>query len=159
EETTATRIGEKLAQPINRLVPPSAAESRKLQKKLMHAGYFSSRSPMIYRALQLATLVGFPLIVTLVFMVWGYPLSEAYSWVIGAVGAGYLLPRIILDNKIKGRQLRLQWGLADALDLLVISIEAGLGLNAAMVRVSEELKGVHPDICKEFEMVNLQLLV
>jgi len=49
--------------------------------------------------------------------------------------------------------------MAGALDLLVVSVEAGLGVNSAMVRVAEELKDVHPDISEEFEMVNLEIRV
>jgi tight adherence protein C len=60
---------------------------------------------------------------------------------------------------IKARQQRVRWGLADALDLMVVSIEAGLGLNAAMLRVSEEMKDVHRDISVEFELANLEIRV
>jgi len=60
---------------------------------------------------------------------------------------------------IRSRQQRIRWGLADALDLMVISVEAGLGLNAAMMKVSSELKEVHPDICDEFELANLEIRV
>jgi tight adherence protein C len=60
---------------------------------------------------------------------------------------------------ISSRQLRVRWGLADALDLMVVSIEAGLGLNAAMLRISEELSDVHPDISEEFELANLEIRV
>jgi tight adherence protein C len=49
--------------------------------------------------------------------------------------------------------------LADALDLMVITMEAGLGLNAAMLKVCDELRTVHPDICKEFELANLEIRV
>ncbi|MBA3805210.1 MAG: type II secretion system F family protein [Acidobacteria bacterium] len=69
------------------------------------------------------------------------------------------MPRYILGRMIRGRQQRVRWGLADALDLMVVSIEAGLGLNAAMLRISEELKDVHPDISEEFEMANLEIRV
>lgn len=60
---------------------------------------------------------------------------------------------------IRSRQLQIRWGLADALDLMVISIEAGLGLNAAMLRVASELKEVHPDVSEEFELANLEIRV
>src|SRR5205085_7915723 len=50
-------------------------------------------------------------------------------------------------------------GLADALDLMVVSIEAGLGLNAALVRVGEELKEVHPEVCEELAMTNMEIRV
>jgi tight adherence protein C len=87
------------------------------------------------------------------------PLDEALLPVLFAFGAGFLLPRFILNRLIASRQLRITWGLADALDLMVITMEAGLGLNAAMLRVCEELKTVHPDISKEFELANLEIRV
>jgi tight adherence protein C len=76
-----------------------------------------------------------------------------------ALGAGFVLPRFILNRMMASRKLRITWGLADALDLMVITMEAGLGLNAAMLRVCEELRPVHPDISKEFELANLEIRV
>jgi tight adherence protein C len=64
-----------------------------------------------------------------------------------------------LNRLIRVRQQRLRWGLADALDLMVVSIEAGLGLNAAMLRISDEMKTVHPDISTEFSLANLEIRV
>jgi tight adherence protein C len=89
----------------------------------------------------------------------GRPLNSALSWIAVAFAVGAYLPRFILKRMIAGRQLRLRWGLADALDLMVVSIEAGLGLNAALVRVGDELKVVHPDISEEFELTNLEIRV
>src|ERR1044071_2930243 len=92
-----------------------------------------------------------------VFMAW--PLKSSLVLLMAALLLGFFLPRFVLDQMIKGRKLRLRWGLADALDLLVVSIEAGLGLNAAMLRVSDELKDVHKDISEEFELANLEIKV
>ena len=63
DESQATDIAQRLAQPLNKLLPPSAIEARKLQKQLMHAGYRSSEAPIIYRGIQLASMAGFPLAV------------------------------------------------------------------------------------------------
>src|SRR5215216_4846526 len=63
DDNPATEIAQRLAQPLNKLLPPSATEARKLQKQLMHAGFRSAESPIIYRAIQLASMAGFPLIV------------------------------------------------------------------------------------------------
>lgn len=159
EDNPVAAIVERVAEPLNRLVPPSAAEARKIQLQLMQAGYRSHDAPKIYRSIQLVTLFAFPIIVA--FYCWwvARPLSSATSIILFAFVAGFFLPRFILKRLIKSRQQRLRWGLADALDLMVISIEAGLGLNSAMVRVSDELKSVHPDISKEFELVNLEIRV
>src|SRR5262245_57231992 len=154
-ESIATRI----AEPINRLVPPSAANAKKLQKQLMQAGYRSPSAPSVYRATQLLLMLALPAGIFLLWTILARPIDEAILPALAAFGAGFLLPRFILARLIASRKLRITWGLADALDLMVITMEAGLGLNAAMLRVCDELKSVHPDISKEFELANLEIRV
>ncbi|MEN3326454.1 MAG: tight adherence protein, partial [Acidobacteriota bacterium] len=72
---------------------------------------------------------------------------------------GFFLPPFFLKRSISNRQRELRWGLADALDLMVVSVEAGLGLNAAMMKVSSELKDVHMAVASEFELANLEIRV
>ena len=159
EERPVTEIAERIAAPLNRLLPPSAAEAKKLQKLLMHAGFRGHNAPVIYRAIQLGSLVLFPGAVAITFAFLAWPLKSALTWFLVAFILGFFLPRFVLDQMIKGRKQRVRWGLADALDLMVVSVEAGLGLNAAMLRVSDELKDVHPDISEEFELANLEIKV
>lgn len=159
EETPASALAERVAKPLHRLVPPSAAEAHKLQKQLMQAGYRAPSAPVIYRAVQLIALVALPGSVALVCALLARPLNSALLWILIAFVFGFGLPRYILKRMIRNRQQRVRWGLADALDLMVVSVEAGLGLNAAMVRVGEELMDVHPDICTEFELTNLEIRV
>ena len=159
EERPVTELAERIATPLNRLLPPSAAEVKQLQKLLMHAGFRGARAPIIYRAIQLASLALFPAIVALVFTILAWPFKSTFVWFLVAFIMGFFLPRFVLDQMIKGRKQRVRWGLADALDLMVVSIEAGLGLNAAMLRVSDELKDVHRDISEEFELANLEIKV
>ncbi|HEX8891237.1 MAG TPA: type II secretion system F family protein [Pyrinomonadaceae bacterium] len=159
EERPVTDIAERIAAPLNRLLPPSAAEAKKLQKLLMSAGFRGHNAPVIYRAIQLGSLVLFPGVVAITFAFLAWPLKSALIWFLAAFILGFFLPRFVLDQMIKGRKQRVRWGLADALDLMVVSIEAGLGLNAAMLRVSDELKDVHHDISEEFELANLEIKV
>ncbi|MFN7927512.1 MAG: type II secretion system F family protein [Blastocatellia bacterium] len=156
-EPDLTRLAQQMAQPIQRLAPPSAEEAKRLQKKLMHAGYLNPNAVIIYRGLQFFLLLGFPLVTIFILVAWGRAVSDSYSWLLGALLLGYVIPRQMLDNKIKNRQQRLRWGLTDALDLLVISVEAGLSLNPALVRVGQELKNAHPDISQEFDLVNVEI--
>ena len=159
EDSSVKKLAERIAEPINRLVPASAKDAKKLQKQLMMAGFRSHHAPAIYRALLLLSMMLLPGIVLVVWMFMTRPLSTALLAMLFAFVAGVLLPRFILARLIAGRQLRITWGLADALDLMVVTMEAGLGLNAAMVKVCEELKEVHPDISKEFELANLEIRV
>jgi tight adherence protein C len=159
EERPASDLAERIAAPLNRLVPPSAAEARKLQKQLMHAGFRGHNAPLIYRGIQVASLAVIPGAVAVGCALLGRSLNSAVLLILFAFVMGFFLPRMILARMIRRRQLLLRWGLADALDLMVVSIEAGLGLNAAMLRVSDELKDVHRDISEEFELANLEIRV
>lgn len=156
-EPDLARLAEQMAKPIERLAPPSAEEAKRLQKKLMHAGYISPNAVLMYRALQMLFLISFPLVTLLVWVALGRAVNESYAWLLGALFLGYVIPRQGLDNMIQNRHQRLRWGLTDALDLLVISVEAGLSLNPALVRVGQELKDAHPDISREFELLNIEI--
>jgi len=159
EQRPATELAERLASPLTRLLPPSAAEAKKLQKQLMHAGFRSPSAAVIYRALQFVSMAGFPAAVAVGVAIAQRPIESALIWILFAFVIGFFLPRYILKRMIGSRQRLIRWGLADALDLMVISIEAGLGLNAAMLKVASELKEVHPDVSEEFELANLEIRV
>jgi len=114
---------------------------------------------MIFRAIHLATMLGLPGLVAVGCALLARPITSAFLWIMAAFVLGFFLPRYFLHRMIRARQLRVRWGLADALDLMVVCIEAGLGLNAAMLRVSDELKDVHRDVAEEFELANLEIRV
>jgi tight adherence protein C len=158
-DSAASELAQRLASPINKLLPASATEAKKLQKQLMHAGFRSAEAPIIYRAMQLASMAGFPLMVAVTCAILARPLAGAIVWIILGFCVGFFLPRFLLNKAISKRQRELRWGLADALDLMVVCVEAGLGLNAAMLKVSSELKDVHIDIATEFELANLEIRV
>jgi tight adherence protein C len=159
DEGSLAALAERMAAPISKLAPPSATEARKLQKKLMHAGYRSPNAPAVYRAIQLGVLFGYPALAFIVCVALARPFEQMLVSVLIAFVKGFFLPRFILNRMIRNRQQRVRWGLADALDLMVVSIEAGLGLNAALVRVGQEMRDVHPDISEEFELTNLEIRV
>jgi len=159
EPNPVTVLAERVAEPINRLVPPSAAEAARLRKQLMQAGFRGQNAPLTYRAMQLAMLL-WPAAVASGFVLMAHPLDATASLgILGAFILGFFLPRFLLKRIMKNRQLHIQWGLPDALDLMVICVEAGLGLNAAMMRVSEEMKEVHREVSEEFGLVNLEIRV
>jgi tight adherence protein C len=159
EANTMETLAERLAEPINRLVPPSAADVKKLHKQLMQAGYRLPSAPSVYRMTQLGLMILFPTALLGVWTMLGKPLNSAIIPSLLALGVGFILPRFVLSRLIASRKLRISWGLADALDLMVITMEAGLGLNAAMLKVCDELKPVHRDISEEFELANLEIRV
>ncbi|MGI9167286.1 MAG: type II secretion system F family protein [Pyrinomonadaceae bacterium] len=159
ENNPLTMMAERVAEPLNRMVPISATDALKLQKQLLQAGYRSTDAAMAFRAIQLTLVVAFPSLVTTICFILGRPLNNFFLW--GLIGAalGFYLPRYVLRKKTKSRQQRITWGLADAMDLMVVAVESGLGLNAALNRVGEELKTVHPDMHHELELLNLEIRV
>src|SRR3712207_4034270 len=77
EESQVGALAERMAAPLRKLAPPSATEAKKLQKQLMYAGHRSENAPIVFRALQLASLTGFPAVVALGCAVMGRPLQSA----------------------------------------------------------------------------------
>jgi tight adherence protein C len=159
DDRPAAELAQRIAEPLNKLLPPSATEAKKLRRQLMHAGFRSAEAPVIYRAIHLLSMAGLPLIVAGVCALTGRALNNAVVYIVIAFVAGFFLPRFFLNRMISKRQRLLRWGLADALDLMVVSVEAGLGLNAAMMKVASELKDVHPEVAIEFELANLEIRV
>jgi len=159
ENSPLSAMTMRVAEPLNRFVPISAIEAAKMQKQLLQAGYRSPDAAMAFRAIQLTLIVAIPsLMMTAAFLL-DRPLNSFLVWAGLGAAIGFYLPRFLLRSKITNRQQRITWGLADALDLMVVAVEAGLGLNAALNRVGAELKNVHPDMHYELELVNLEIRV
>jgi len=78
-------------------------------------------------------------------------------WGLLAVGVAYVAPRFALKRRISQRQQAIKLGLADALDLAVICVEAGLSIDQSLLRVATELRPVHPDLSDELQLMNLEL--
>ncbi len=159
ENNPVTTMAERFAEPLNRIVPISAVEAAKLQKQLLRAGYRSPDAAMAYRGIQITLIIAIPSLVMTACFILDRPVSSFAIWGMLGAALGFYLPRYVLHRKILGRQRRITWALADAMDLIVVAVEAGLGLNAALNRVGEELKGLHPDMHSEMELVNLEIRV
>ena len=159
DERPVAEIAQRLASPLNKLLPPSATEARKTQRLLMQAGYRSPEAPIIYRGIHVASMIVLPLLAVVVNSYLANSFSTMLMSVMFAFVMGFFLPPFFLKRSISKRQREVRWGLADALDLMVVSVEAGLGLNAAMLKVSSELKDVHPAVAMEFELANLEIRV
>jgi len=137
---------------MGNVAPRSAKEVGKLQQRLITAGYRNNEALVVFFGIRLAcALFGFAVMMSSVLTRPSLPFALAVS------GLGYLLPSMALGRLAKKRQHRIRLGLADALDLLVVSVEAGLGLDQAIQRVGEELTVAHPDLASELRMINLEL--
>lgn len=137
---------------IGRAVPKSPSEMGKLQLRLVHGGFRRHDAVAIFLGIRAgAALLCFALIATPVLVRPSIPLA------LGAAGLGYVLPAMVLARLARRRQHRIRLSVPDALDLMVISVEAGLGLDQAMQRVGDELAPVHPELSEDMRMINLEL--
>ena len=159
ENNPLTVMSERVAAPLNRIVPISAVEALKLQKQMLQAGYRSPEAATAFRAIQITLLVALPCLVTTVCFLLNVRAVNVVIFSLIAATFGFYLPRYFIRKKTVARQQRITWGLADAMDLMVVAVEAGLGLNAALNRVADELKTLHPDMHTEMELVNLEIRV
>jgi tight adherence protein C len=82
--------------------------------------------------------------------------ATAIMGALGGAGGGFMLPGELLKRRVRSRRKKIAKALPNALDLLTIAVEAGLGLDQAIVHVSVELNRPHPEISEEFSMVNLE---
>ncbi|HZI94589.1 MAG TPA: type II secretion system F family protein [Patescibacteria group bacterium] len=124
---------------------------------LLHAGYRSSSAVTTYLACRMAGALVLALVP--IYLTMRGAVKPNIGVLVMSISAlvGYLLPKMVVRMQMLKRQHRLRLSLPDALDLLVVCVEAGMGLNQAIVRVSEELRNTHPEIADEFRLVNLEI--
>jgi tight adherence protein C len=136
---------------------PAAAETRanRAQVMMLRAGYRSADAFLAIRGMKVILPVA---LVVFVLLSGIYQYNPAIIFLL-AIVLGFMLPEIWLLWRIQVRQRLLRLALPDALDLLVICVEVGLGLDQSLIRVSQELKIVHPELSDELQMVNFEMRV
>ena len=138
------RVGEK--------APRSPKELGALRLRLVQAGYRRDEALTVFFGIRVSfALVLFSVLSTSMVT------RPNMTLALGGLGFGYLLPGMVLARKAKARAHRIRLSLADMLDLLVVSVEAGLGLDQAISRVGSELAFAYPELSDELRLINLEL--
>jgi tight adherence protein C len=132
-------------------VPKSPKEMSRLQRRLARAGCHNASTAISFA---LSELVGAAAGLALPLALLGA--SRGLLFGIGGAIVGYLLPSLWLERRIRQRQKQIQNGLPDALDLLIVSLEAGLGIDHAILKSAEELEIAYPALAAELRMVNVE---
>jgi tight adherence protein C len=138
------RVGEK--------APRSPKELGALRLRLVQAGYRRDEALTIFFGIRIVFAL-------FLFLLFSTPLILKPNMLLalGGLALGYILPGMVLARLAKRRIHRIRLSLADALDLMVVSVEAGLGLDQALQRVGQELAFAYPDLSDELRLVNLEL--
>jgi len=138
------RLGEK--------APKSPRELGSLRLRLVQAGYRREEALTIFFGIRIAFALGlFALFASSILT------KPNLALALGGLGLGYILPGMVLARMAKRRAHRIRLSLADMLDLLVVSVEAGLGLDQAIQRVGAELAFAYPELSDELRLINLEL--
>jgi len=141
-----------VGQELLKRAPSVWAKNASIQEQLVHAGYDGPLAPSVYAVSRVAFVVLFPAI-ALLFLSGG---TFFRTFVIGvaAAFAGLMLPTYYLLRAVRKRRERIKRSIPDALDLLVVCVEAGISLDAALLRVSKDMVYVHPELSRELLIVN-----
>lgn len=138
------------------VMPTSDEEQTNLRLKLANAGYRHAQAQTVFMASKsilavLGLVIGLVAGVTLKFETVMLLGTAAF-----AAGTGLMLPDLWLSLATGGRKQKIRYGLPDTLDLLVVSVEAGLALDAALKRVGEEMASVHADLSEELRISTME---
>jgi tight adherence protein C len=149
-------LAEKLEKKLN--LRKDGPTIKQLQAKLIRAGIYTERAIPLFLGVKLGGLLVLPILV--LFILWGD--TSQYRLLMGIpiilCTLGYFFPNLILNRMISSRQRKIREALPDALDLLVVCVEAGQGLDAAIKRVADDLMESSPIISQELLLVNLEIM-
>jgi tight adherence protein C len=148
---TGSSIG-RVAEQFRHVLPKSQNEISATRARLNRAGYRNDAAVNILKGSKVLV----PLLLCIVALVTGWGKLNPFLVYLLALGIGFLGPDFWLDRRIKGRQSRIRRGLPDVLDMLVVCTEAGLSLDQATARTTEELSKAQPDLCDELGIVVLE---
>lgn len=137
------------------LAPQDDKKRSTVRRRLVQAGYYGRYSVTVFYAIRTGLALVLPVItlIALPLVVGVRPVHEMYVSSMAALAIGFFGPNVLLNSWIADRQQAVREAFPDTLDLLLICVEAGLALNAALVRVSGELDRAYPLLCEHFRMV------
>ncbi|MEM8668284.1 MAG: type II secretion system F family protein [Planctomycetota bacterium] len=148
---------EKATSPLADTVTGNEKEMSQLREKLVNAGFRRESAPVVFKGIQLI-LSGVGLFSGGVFGMISDGFSQGLLMKAAAgIVIGFALPKLLLEQLAKRRREKVFLGLPDALDLMVVCVEAGLGIDQALRKVAEEMLKSHKEIGEEFSIANQQL--
>ena len=141
---------------VGKMMPtPGTVKAGRTQLLMFRAGYRSSEALLAMRGVKLL----FPIAALAGVYFSGMYRINVFFVPIATFAVGYLLPDMWLTWRVSARQRKLRKALPDALDLLVICVEAGLGLDQALMKVAQDMKIAHPELSEELQFVNLEMRI
>ncbi|HUQ19756.1 MAG TPA: type II secretion system F family protein [Gemmatimonadaceae bacterium] len=141
-----------VGQELLKRAPSVWAHNASIQEQLVHAGFDSPLAPAVYSVARVACLIIFPAVALI--LVPGGSIMQAFVIGVSAAFIGLIVPVGYLIRTVRKRREKIRRSLPDALDLLVVCVEAGISLDAALLRVAKDMVYVHPELSRELLIVN-----
>ncbi len=155
--STTQRVVKKAEPLLSRIImPTSEDEISQLKMKLMQAGFRHPEAQKLFLGMKTACMALGVIAGGIGAASLGYDVAGISAACAFLGGLGFIAPGVWLGMATKSRQDRVRRGLPDILDLLVVSVESGLALDAAIKRVGEEMAIVHPDLSEEFRIATME---
>ena len=143
------------------ILPREDWQKSRLQTRLVRAGFRSNHALRVYLGAKILAAIGLPLVIaaTLLFAGRLALLAQVSTGLLLVLVAavGFYLPDFVLARRVNARQTAFREGFPDAMDMLVVCVEAGLGLDAAIQRVGDEMMRSHPELGAELRLMSLEL--
>ncbi len=134
-----------------------SASQHPIRQKLIQAGYRKDSALVVFMGARMLLALALPTILLVLSPIWEFNDRQLVALLCGAAAVGFIGPSYFLDKKLAARQWEIILGLPDALDLMVVCVEAGLGINASLHRISKEFKRSNPLLSSEFGLVTLEI--
>jgi tight adherence protein C len=146
-----------LLKKLGTVLPSNPKDLSTMQRRLIRAGYRGENALKILYGAKLAFVVILPVLMFVAVAASSADQTNKIVAILFAVALGFFGPNEFVKKQGQRRQKQIQRGLSNALDLLVVCVESGLGLDQAILQVAKELEHAHPEITEEFALVNLEL--
>jgi len=146
-----------LIKKLGNLVPASPKDTTVMQRRLIKAGYRNHNALKLLYGAKFVMAIVVPLLAFGFIAAASWESSTKFMAMIASVAIGFFAPNEYVRSMASRRQKQVRRGLPNALDLMVVSVESGLGLDQAVVQVAKELETAHPEISEEFTLMNLEL--
>jgi tight adherence protein C len=157
EETESRKLPVQVFEALGNASPMSEGTGSATHHELVAAGFRSAKALTVYSGIRLAVCVLLPLITFSYRFAIGGNRRSTLLLTAAAAGLGYMGPGLVLERLVRRRQKRLRLALPDALDLMVVAVEAGLGLDQAIYYTAKELHGAHKELCQELSLMGLEI--
>jgi len=143
---------EHIFKPLGEMIPRSPEEMGRQERRLVTAGFRRKDAPVLFYGVKLALAI----LLLLAFTAGGYMANNPLLYVVLAVLLGAMVPDFWMSRRIKKRKENIQLAIPDALDLTVVCVEAGLGLDQSLMRIGQEIRPIHRDLSDELRLLNLE---